>query len=82
PTPDEFDPALFPLTIQLGVNLIRNAKSSRLVAEAVPVHVGGRVLVVRTDVRDTDGRLFATVTNTLVPASSREADAGRREKSE
>ena len=75
-TPDEFDPARFPLTVQLSANFIRNTPSNKLVATAVPVHVGRRTIVVRTDVRDTDGRLFATVTNTLVPASSRGVDAG------
>lgn len=65
---DEFDPARFPLTVQLSANFIRNRPTSRLVAESVPVHVGRRTIVVRTDVRDAEGRLFATVTNTLVPA--------------
>jgi 1,4-dihydroxy-2-naphthoyl-CoA hydrolase len=66
---DEFDPARFPLTVQLNANFIRNSETSKLVAEAVPVHMGRRTMVVRTDVRDAGGRLLATVTNTLVPAS-------------
>lgn len=70
--PEEFDPGRFPLTVQLNANFIRNSETSRLVAESVPVHVGRRTIVVRTDVRDAGGRLLATVTNTLVPAS----DAG------
>ncbi len=64
----EFDPTRFPLTVQLSANFIRNRATSRLVAESVPVHVGRRTIVVRTDVRDAEGRLFATVMNTLVPA--------------
>ena len=68
PSVAEFDPARFPLTVQLSANFIRNRPTSRLVAEAVPVHAGRRTIVVRTDVRDAEGRLFATVTNTLVPA--------------
>ncbi|MBN1857378.1 MAG: PaaI family thioesterase [Dehalococcoidia bacterium] len=65
---DDFDPACFPLTVQLSANFIRNAQTDKLVATAVPVHIGRRTLVVRTDVCDADGRLFATATNTLVPA--------------
>lgn len=68
-SPEEFDPARFPLTVQLSANFIRNSETSKLVAESVPVHVGRRTIVVRTDVRDADGRLLATVTNTLVPAT-------------
>jgi 1,4-dihydroxy-2-naphthoyl-CoA hydrolase len=71
-SPEEFDPARFPLTVQLNANFIRNTETSKLVAESVPVHVGRRTIVVRTDVRDAGGRLLATVTNTLVPAT----DAG------
>jgi len=67
--PEDFDPARFPLTVQLNANFIRNSETSKLVAESVPVHVGRRTIVVRTDVRDAGGRLLATVTNTLVPAS-------------
>jgi len=68
-SPEEFDPGRFPLTVQLNANFIRNTATSKLVAESVPVHVGRRTIVVRTDVRDASGRLLATVTNTLVPAS-------------
>jgi 1,4-dihydroxy-2-naphthoyl-CoA hydrolase len=66
---EAFDPGRFPLTVQLNANFIRNTETSKLVAESVPVHVGRRTIVVRTDVRDAGGRLLATVTNTLVPAS-------------
>ena len=65
----EFDRGRFPLTVQLNANFIRNTETSKLVAESVPVHVGRRTIVVRTDVRDAGGRLLATVTNTLMPAS-------------
>ena len=76
-SPDEFDPARFPLTVQLNANFIRNSETSKLVAEAVPVHMGRRTMVVRTDVRDAGGRLLATVTNTLVPSSEAGAGATR-----
>jgi 1,4-dihydroxy-2-naphthoyl-CoA hydrolase len=78
-TPEEFDPSRFPLTVQLNVNFIRNSDTSKLVAESVPVHVGRRTIVVRTDVRDAGGRLLATVTNTLVPASESGTSAGGHE---
>lgn len=74
---DEFDPARFPLTVQLNANFIRNSETSKLVAEAVPVHMGRRTMVVRTDVRDAGGRLLATVTNTLVPAAEAGSGATR-----
>ncbi len=68
-SPETFEPDRFPLTAQLNVNFIRNSETSKLVAESVPVHVGRRTVVVRTDVRDASGRLLATVTSTLVPTS-------------
>ncbi len=67
-SPATFAPDRFPLTVQLNANSIRNSDTSKLVAESVPVHIGRRTMVVRTDVRDASGRLLATVTNTLVPA--------------
>ncbi len=69
-SPDSFTPERFPLTVQLNANFIRNSETCKLVAESVPVHVGRRTLVIRTDVRDASGRLLATVTNTLVPAGN------------
>jgi uncharacterized protein (TIGR00369 family) len=77
-SPEEFDPNRFPLTVQLNANFIRNSETSKLIAESVPVHVGRRTIVVRTDVRDAGGRLLATVTNTLVPAS----EGGGRERAQ
>ncbi len=79
PSTAEFDPARFPLTVQLSANFIRNRPTNRLVAEAVPVHAGRRTIVVRTDVRDAEGRLFATVTSTLVPALDGAAPAPQTE---
>jgi uncharacterized protein (TIGR00369 family) len=81
-SPEEFEPSRFPLTVQMNANFIRNTETSKLVAESVPVHVGRRTIVVRTDVRDTGGRLLATVTNTLVPVSDAGATAGGRETGE
>jgi 1,4-dihydroxy-2-naphthoyl-CoA hydrolase len=65
--PDEvWEPTSFPLTIQLSANLIRNAGSGKLIAEAVPLHRGRTTLVMQTTVRDEQGRLMAVVTSTLL----------------
>jgi 1,4-dihydroxy-2-naphthoyl-CoA hydrolase len=61
-----WDPAKFPLTIQLSANLIRNTNSGKLIAEAVPVHRGRTSMVMQTTVRDEQGRVMATVTATLL----------------
>jgi 1,4-dihydroxy-2-naphthoyl-CoA hydrolase len=63
-----WDPAKFPLTVQLSANLIRNTNRGTLTAEAVPVHQGRTTVVVQSTVKDDQGRLLATVTATqLVP---------------
>lgn len=65
-----WDPARFPLTVQLSANLVRNTDRGRIVAEAVPLHKGRTTAVVQSTVVDDAGRLLAAVTATLVlPAS-------------
>ncbi len=66
PSPDEFDPIRFPLSIQLNANFVGNSRTGKIVAEAVPLNMGKRVMVVQTLVRNEEGRLFATVTNTFM----------------
>jgi uncharacterized protein (TIGR00369 family) len=61
-----WDPAKFPLTIQLSANLIRNTNRGRLIAEAVPLHLGRTTMVVQTTVRDEQERVMAVVTVTLL----------------
>jgi uncharacterized protein (TIGR00369 family) len=61
-----WDPAKFPLTIQLSANLIRNTNSGKLIAEAVPLHLGRTTTVVQTTVRDEQGTVMAVVTATLL----------------
>jgi 1,4-dihydroxy-2-naphthoyl-CoA hydrolase len=68
--PGKFDPSRFATTIQLNAHFVRNSKTNKIVAEAVPVHVGKRTLVVQVTVRDEDGNLFATVTTTMITASA------------
>ena len=74
----EFQPGQFPLTLQLSVNLIRNANRGTLVAEAEIVHRGRTTLVVDVRVSDERGRLIARLTATLLapatPAATASAD--------
>jgi 1,4-dihydroxy-2-naphthoyl-CoA hydrolase len=66
-----WDPAKFPLTIQLSANLIRNTNTGKLTAEAVPLHRGRTTMIMQTTVRDEQGRVLAVVTATLlVPGRS------------
>jgi uncharacterized protein (TIGR00369 family) len=62
---DGWDPARFPLTVQLSANMIRNTDRGRIVAEALPLHAGRTTAVVQSTVRDDAGRILAAVTATL-----------------
>jgi uncharacterized protein (TIGR00369 family) len=67
----ELRPELFPLTLQLSVNLIRNADHGTLTAEAKIVHRGRTTLVVDVEVFDDQRRLIAKLAATqLAPAAS------------
>jgi 1,4-dihydroxy-2-naphthoyl-CoA hydrolase len=63
---DTWDPAKFPLTIQLSANLIRNTNTGKLIAEAIPLHRGRTSMVMQTTVRDEQGRVMAVVNATLL----------------
>jgi uncharacterized protein (TIGR00369 family) len=66
----ELRPELFPLTIQLSVNIVRNAGSGTLTAEAKIVHRGRTTLVVDVEVFDDQRRLIAKLAATqLAPAA-------------
>ena len=66
----ELRPELFPLTLQLSVNLVNNAKRGTLTAEAEIVHRGCTTLVVEVTVLDDERRLFARLVATqLAPAA-------------
>jgi uncharacterized protein (TIGR00369 family) len=65
PTGD-FRPELFPLTLQLSVNLLRNTDRGTLTAEATIVHRGRTTLVVEVQVRDERARLIAKLVATLL----------------
>jgi len=74
----ELKPELFPLTIQLSVNLVGNAGQGTLTAEAEIIHRGRTTLVVEVKVRDERGKLIATLVATQIaptpPASPRNAN--------
>lgn len=68
----EFRPELFPLTVQLSVNLIRNTNRGTLTAEARVVHRGRTTIVVEVEVVDAEGRLVAKLVATqLAPGEAR-----------
>lgn len=63
-------PELFPLTLQLSVNLIRNTNRGTLTAEAEIVHRGRTTLIVEVAVHDDERRLIAKLVATqLAPAA-------------
>lgn len=67
----EFRPELFPLTLQLSVNLLRNTNQGTLTAEAEVVHRGRTTLVVDVRVRDEQQKLVAKLTVTLLKPTLR-----------
>jgi uncharacterized protein (TIGR00369 family) len=67
----EFRPELFPLTLQLSVNLIRNTNRGTLTAEAEIVHRGRTTLVIDVRVSDDQGRLVAKLVATLLAPTPR-----------
>jgi uncharacterized protein (TIGR00369 family) len=62
----ELKPELFPLTLQLSVNLIRNTNCGTLTAEAQVVHRGRTIIVVEVKVTDDRQRLIASLVATLL----------------
>jgi uncharacterized protein (TIGR00369 family) len=71
----EFQPGHFPLTLQLSVNLIRNANRGTLVAEAEIVHRGRTTPVVDVRISDEHRRLTARLTATLLAPATPVATA-------
>jgi len=62
----EFRPELFPLSIQVSSNLIRNTDRGALTAEAELVHRGRSTIVADVRVLDDQLRLIAKATVTLL----------------
>jgi uncharacterized protein (TIGR00369 family) len=67
----ELRPELFPLTLQLSVNLIRNTNRGTLTAEAQVVHRGRTTIVVEVKVTDEQARLIAALVATLLAPTPR-----------
>jgi uncharacterized protein (TIGR00369 family) len=67
----EFKPELFPLTLQLSVNLLRNTNRGTLTAEAQMVHRGRTTMVVEVKVTDDQERLIAALVATLLAPTPR-----------
>jgi len=57
-------PGMRTTTIESKTNFFRACRPGRLTAEAVPLHVGRRMIVVQTTVFDPHGRRAAIVTQT------------------
>ena len=72
-------PELFPLTLQLSVNLIRNTDRGTLTAEAQIVHRGRTTLVVEVQVFDDRRRLIAKLSATQLAPAAPPAEARSRE---
>ena len=62
----EFRPELFPLSIQVSTNLIRNTGRGALTADAELVHRGKSTIVADVRVTDDQSQLIAKVTVTLL----------------
>jgi 1,4-dihydroxy-2-naphthoyl-CoA hydrolase len=62
----EFRPELFPLSIQVSTNLIRNTGRGALTADAELVHRGKSTIVADVRVTDDQSRLIAKVIITLL----------------
>jgi 1,4-dihydroxy-2-naphthoyl-CoA hydrolase len=67
----ELRPELFPLTLQLSVNLLRNTNHGTLTAEALVVHRGRTTIVVEVKVTDAQSRLIAALVATLLAPTPR-----------
>jgi uncharacterized protein (TIGR00369 family) len=67
----ELRPELFPLTLQLSVNLLRNTNRGTLTAEALVVHRGRTTIVVEVKVTDAQERLIAALVATLLAPTPR-----------
>ena len=62
----ELKPELFPLSIQVSTNLIRNTGRGALIADAEMVHRGKSTIVADVRVTDERSRLIAKVSVTLL----------------
>lgn len=61
-----FEPDLYPLVVQLSVNLVHGTGHGRVTAEAKVIHHGRTTQVVETELRDEKGRLLGKVNSAHV----------------
>ncbi|SRR5258708_7203701 len=62
-------------TIESKTNFFRACRPGRLVGEAVPLHVGRRMIVVQTSIYGPDGKRAAIVTQTQLVLPRKGADS-------
>jgi 1,4-dihydroxy-2-naphthoyl-CoA hydrolase len=65
-TDGDFRPELFPLSIQVSTNLVRNIGRGALTADAELIHRGKSTIVADVRVTDDESRLIAKATVTLL----------------
>ena len=62
-------------TVESKTNFLRAVRDRHVTAVARPLHVGGRFIVVQTDLTDADGRRVALVTQTQAVLTPRPEEA-------
>jgi uncharacterized protein (TIGR00369 family) len=67
-------PGMRTTTIESKTNFFRACPPGRLVGEAVPLHVGRRMIVVQTSIYGSDGKRAAIVTQTQLVLPRKGAD--------
>lgn len=65
------NPAPFPLSVQISVNLLRNTDRGKAISKSRIVHRGRTMTVVESRVHDDAGRLLCIVTSTHVAPGGR-----------
>lgn len=65
------NPAPFPLSVQISMNLLRNTDRGKAISESRIVHRGRTMTVVESRVHDDAGRLLCIVTSTHVSPGAR-----------
>ncbi|MBO0855446.1 MAG: PaaI family thioesterase [Nocardia sp.] len=60
-------------TIESKTNFVRGVRAGQVTATARPVHIGGRTIVVQTEITDSAGKLVALVIATQAVIAARPA---------
>jgi uncharacterized protein (TIGR00369 family) len=64
-------PAQFPLSVQVSINLLRNTDHGTATSESRLLHRGRNMMVVESTVRDDDSRTLCVMTSTHILAEPR-----------